>query len=68
MGWTRKLKGKNLWIGLADHGPTEFSIPNCLKGLPLSAISNVSEIVVRFGGPDQLRTAVTQPQQHLYAA
>lgn len=52
----------------AEHGPAEFSIPDSLKVPPLSDIGNVSEITAHFGGTDQFRAAVTQLQQHLYAA
>ena len=34
----------------------------------LSDIGNVSEIVARFGGTDQFRSAVNQLQEHLCAA
>ncbi len=52
----------------AEHGPGEFSIPDSLKVPPISELGNVTEIIQRFGGADQLRTAVTKLQEHLYAA
>jgi len=52
----------------ADHGPSEFSIPDSLKVPPLSEIGNVAELVARFGDAEQFRTAVRLLQQHLYAA
>ena len=52
----------------ADHGPSEFSIPDSLKVPPLSEIGNVSEIIHLFGGAMQFRTSVTKLQELLYAA
>ncbi len=52
----------------AEHGPTEFSIPDSLKVPPISELGNVSEIIRRFGGTDNFREAVTKLQQLLYAA
>lgn len=52
----------------AEHGLSEFSIPESLKVPPISKLGNVSEIINRFGGADELRSAVTQLQQLLYAA
>jgi type I restriction enzyme, R subunit len=52
----------------AEHGPTEFSIPDSLKVPPLSDLSNVAEITQRFGGEDEFRSAVVQLQELLYAA
>jgi type I restriction enzyme R subunit len=52
----------------AEHGPSEFSIPDSLKVPPISELGNVSEIIRRFGGADELRTAVTKLQELLYAA
>ncbi|MCX6938861.1 MAG: hypothetical protein NTU80_13405 [Verrucomicrobia bacterium] len=52
----------------ADNGPPEFPIPDSLKVPPLSEIGNVSEIVARFGGTDQFRSAVKQLQEQLCAA
>lgn len=52
----------------AEHGPGEFSIPDSLKVPPISELGNVTEIIQRFGGADQLRTAVSQLQELLYAA
>lgn len=52
----------------ADHGPSEFSIPDSLKVPPISDLGNVSEIISRFGGVDELRAAVTKLQKLLYAA
>lgn len=52
----------------ADHGPSEFSIPDSLKVPPLSELGNVSEIIERFGDAEKLRKAVTELQKRLYAA
>jgi type I restriction enzyme R subunit len=52
----------------AEHGPSEFSIPDCLKVPPISDVGNVSEITQLFGGANQLRTAVIKLQGLLYAA
>ncbi|MBU4176527.1 MAG: DEAD/DEAH box helicase family protein [Proteobacteria bacterium] len=52
----------------AEHGPGEFSIPDSLKVPPISELGNVTEIIQRFGGVDQLRTAVSKLQELLYAA
>lgn len=52
----------------ADHGPSEFSIPDSLKVPPLSEIGNVTEIISQFGGAENFREAVTKLQQLLYAA
>lgn len=52
----------------ADHGPSEFTIPDSLKVPPLSDFGNVSEITRRFGTPDQFRRAVAELQELLYAA
>ena len=52
----------------AEHGPAEFSIPDSLKVPPISDLGNVSEIISRFGGADELRAAVTKLQELLYAA
>ncbi|HEY3228029.1 MAG TPA: type I restriction-modification enzyme R subunit C-terminal domain-containing protein, partial [Roseiflexaceae bacterium] len=52
----------------AEHGTTQFTIPDVLKVPPISERGNVSEIVRFFGGADRLREAVTQLQTLLYAA
>lgn len=52
----------------AEHGPTEFSIPDSLKVPPISELGNVPEITRRFGGAENFRKAVTKLQQLLYAA
>jgi len=52
----------------ADHGPTQFVLPDVLQVPPISAHGNVIEIAACFGGPDPLREAVQQLQTLLYAA
>ncbi|MCC5839873.1 MAG: DEAD/DEAH box helicase family protein [Opitutales bacterium] len=52
----------------ADHGPTEFSIPDSLKVPPISELGNVSEIIKRFGGAENFRESVARLQQLVYAA
>jgi len=52
----------------ADHGPSEFTIPDSLKVPPLSEIGNVSEIIHLFGGADQFRASIIKLQELLYAA
>ncbi|MBU1751794.1 MAG: DEAD/DEAH box helicase family protein [Chloroflexi bacterium] len=52
----------------ADHGLTQFQIPDVFKVPPISNRGNVREIAQLFGGPVQLRTAVNRLQTLLYAA
>lgn len=52
----------------AEHGTTQFVIPDVLKVSPLSDFGNISEIANLFGGPTVLREAVEELQQLLYAA
>jgi type I restriction enzyme R subunit len=51
-----------------EFGTAQFQIPDILKVPPLSEHGNVIEIAELFGGPDQLRAAVGELQQLLYAA
>jgi type I restriction enzyme R subunit len=51
-----------------EFGTAQFQIPDILKVAPLSEHGNVIEIAQLFGGPDQLRAAVGELQQLLYAA
>jgi type I restriction enzyme R subunit len=52
----------------AEHGTAQFILPDVLHVPPISERGNVMEIASLFGGPDQLRQAVTQLQTLLYAA
>jgi type I restriction enzyme R subunit len=50
-----------------EHGTAQFKVPDILKVPPISTYGNVLEITEKFGGPDQLRTAVEKLQTMLYA-
>ena len=52
----------------AVYGDAQFVLPDVLKVPPLSDHGQVGDIIRLFGGPDQLRYAVTELQTHLYAA
>ncbi len=52
----------------AEHGTAQFILPDVLHIPPISERGNILEIASLFGGPDQLRQAVTQLQTLLYAA
>jgi len=52
----------------ASDGELQFTLPDVLKLPPISHHGNVNEIIGKFGGADQLRTAVNQLQSLLYAA
>jgi len=52
----------------AADGELQFTLPDILKLPPISQHGNVSEIIGKFGGADQLRNAVNQLQSPLYAA
>jgi type I restriction enzyme R subunit len=51
-----------------EYGVAEFTLPDVLKGPPISDRGNVAEIIQLFGGTENLRNAVTELQQQLYAA
>lgn len=48
--------------------PDTNVLRDAIKSAPLSDTRSVPEIVALFGGPEQLRAAVNELQQHLYAA
>lgn len=52
----------------AEHGTTEFKIPEILDVPPISDYGNVIEINRYFGGARKLRKAVDELQDLLYAA
>lgn len=52
----------------AVYGDAQFVLPDVLKVPPLSGHGQVGDIVRLFGGPDQLRNAVNELQEYLYAA
>ena len=63
----REILGDLLEKYAAD-GELQFTLPDVLKLPPISHHGSVNEIVGKFGGADQLRTAVNQLQTLLYAA
>jgi type I restriction enzyme R subunit len=52
----------------AEHGTSQFSVPDVLEVPPISTHGNVIEIGRKFGGSDRLIQAVNLLQQLLYAA
>jgi len=50
-----------------EHGIAQFKMPDILKVEPISGHGNVMEISALFGGPDQLKDALFQLQNYLYA-
>lgn len=52
----------------ASDGELQFTLPEVLKLPPIFYHGNANEIIGKFGGADQLRTAVSQLQSLLYAA
>jgi type I restriction enzyme R subunit len=52
----------------AEHGTAQFALPAILQIPPISDQGNVMEIAEAFGGAEQLRLAVEQLQNQLYAA
>ncbi len=52
----------------AEHGDAQFILPDILKVPPISTHGQPAEIIGIFGSADQLRNAVTELQNLLYAA
>jgi type I restriction enzyme R subunit len=52
----------------AEHGTAQFLLPDILHVPPLSEHGTVLQISQAFGGTDELRDAVTELQNLLYAA
>ncbi|MBS1787844.1 MAG: DEAD/DEAH box helicase family protein [Acidobacteria bacterium] len=52
----------------AEHGTAQFVIPDVLEVPPISTHGNVIEIAKFFGGAPELRAAVNELQNLLYAA
>jgi type I restriction enzyme, R subunit len=52
----------------AEHGAAQFVIPDALEVPPISERGNVIEIAKFFGGAGELRAAVNELQNLLYAA
>ena len=50
----------------AEHGDAQFMLPEVLHVAPISTYGTVSEIAREFGGPENLRAAVTELQNLLY--
>jgi type I restriction enzyme R subunit len=46
----------------ASDGEVQFTLPDVLKVPPITGRGNVAEIVHKFGGGDELRSAVNQLQ------
>ena len=61
----REILGALLEKYAAD-GELQFTLPDVLKVRPISDHGNVNEIVGKFGGADQLRSAVNKLQKLLY--
>jgi type I restriction enzyme R subunit len=51
----------------SDHGAAQFVLPDVLKIPPISGLGNPSEIAQRFGGPQQMRSAVDAMTSLIYA-
>ena len=51
-----------------EFGLTQTEIPDALKVPPISERGNVGEIIGFFGGPEQLRDAISELQSLLYSA
>ncbi|MGO9611735.1 MAG: EcoAI/FtnUII family type I restriction enzme subunit R [Dissulfurispiraceae bacterium] len=52
----------------AEYGDAQFVLPDVLKVPPISTHGQIGDIIRLFGGPEQLRTAVNELQNLLYAA
>lgn len=52
----------------AAHGPEQLRLPEVLQVPPISTHGNIMEIAEKFGGTEQLRTAVNQLQTYLYVS
>ena len=51
-----------------EYGTAQFKMPEILKVPPISEHGNVMEITAKFGGTDELRSALEKMQSLLYAA
>jgi type I restriction enzyme R subunit len=49
-----------------EYGADQLRLPDALRISPISDHGNAMEIAAKFGGPEQLRAAVTQLQATLY--
>jgi len=52
----------------AEYGDAQFTLPDVLKVPPVSGHGTVPEIAAKFGGATQLREAVIELQNLIYAA
>lgn len=52
----------------AEHGTAQFVLPDVIQVPPISGYGQPGEIVKLFGGPQELREAVTRLQTLLYAS
>jgi type I restriction enzyme R subunit len=52
----------------AAHGAAQFVLPSVLKVPPITQFGNPAEIARKFGGPDNLRAAVSEMSNLLYVA
>jgi type I restriction enzyme R subunit len=52
----------------AGHGADELALPDALRVPPLDTLGNPSEIIRRFGGAAELRAAVDELTNLIYAA
>ena len=59
---------KELLDKYADHGDAQFVLPDILFVPPISDHGTIREITATFGGADNLRKAVSDLQNLLYAA
>jgi len=51
----------------AEHGATQFKLPDVLHVPPVSSHGNIPEITAMFGGAERLREAAQELQRLLYA-
>src|ERR1039458_6377719 len=63
--WIMFLKFLEKYV---EYGTAQFQIPDILKVPPISERGNVMEIADLFGGGENLRGALAELQQLLYAA
>lgn len=52
----------------AEHGTTQFSIPDVFEVPPISQQGNLTEIAGKFRGTEKLVEAFGKLQEYLYAA
>lgn len=49
-----------------EHGRSEFRLPDAAKGTPIDQHGNAQEVAELFGGPLEMRQALTRLQTLLY--